>query len=232
MYMSYVSLILITIFYFIPVGLLLRLLNRRLKKSGVATPKRLGMVSSITVVLFLIPTWDAILGKHYLDYYCEKDGGLYDFHQERIDGLYIEYRADLHSAKQYLKRGFDFVEMGMQPDYVRFFIDANGELLEQPVAVLNSQVRRVYDDPNTRVGPDSLTLTVYNQYLEDLDTGEPVAGFRSYAFYTELDAYLGRIGATPVMRCTNIPRFQNDERFPKSESHYLDVVRSISAGGR
>ncbi len=225
MYMSYVSLILITIFYFIPVGLLLRLLNRRLKKSGFATPKRLGMVSFLAIALFLVPTWEAILGKHYLDYYCEKDGGLYDFHQERIDGFYIERRASPRIAKQYLNRGFAFVEMGTQSGYVRFSLDAKGELVEKPITDLNSHVKYLYDDPRARVGPEFLNLVVSHIYLAKIDTGSPVAGHRNYTFFTKLDEYLGKIGATFTTRCTDIPRFQNNAKFEGNESRYLDLVR-------
>ena len=152
-------------------------------------------------------------------------GGLYDFHQEPIDGLYIEYRADPHSAKQYLKRGFAFVEMGLRPDYVRFFMDANGELVEQPVAALDSQVRRVFEDPRTRVGPEFLSLYVSHTYLANVDTGSPVAGHRNYTFFTKLDDHLGKIGSTPATKCTDIPRFQKNTRFEASESHFLDSVQ-------
>ena len=43
----------------------------------------------LAIGMFLFPTWDAILGKYYLDSYCEKKGGYYVNEGARIDQIYM-----------------------------------------------------------------------------------------------------------------------------------------------
>jgi len=71
--------------------------------------------------MFLFVTWDAILGKYYLDKFCEADSGTYINSYARIAGIYFAEKPREDIAQAFLDRGFDFIEVGEKGSYRRYF---------------------------------------------------------------------------------------------------------------
>jgi hypothetical protein len=223
MYMPYAELALFTILYFFPIGGLLWLLHRSMKTRNVREQTRVFTMISLSAILFLIPTWESILGKYYLDKYCEEDGGMYFNTEERITSIYISGEAQERIMRSYLERGYDFVEADAEAEaalgYVRFSYGADGNLAVEEIDSLKSQVREGFDKTVTDVGPGFLDTWMRNEYLERIDTGEVVAGFRNYAFTTRFDRFI----RADYVECTDIPRLKPTERFRYRYAYY-DLV--------
>jgi hypothetical protein len=226
MYMSDVSAMVLVVFY-LPICIgVIWLVNRSLKKGLLGTWIRRVLLACLSIVMFLLPTWDAILGKYYLDKFCEGDGGTYLNRSERVAGIYFDERPRDDIAKAFLKRGFDFIEMGQEGDYFRYFLNKNLNLTSIKVTTLLSKYIIAYESSRTRVGPNYLNITVANQFLEHMGSKERLGGFRNYQMYTRLDKTWEGIGALQSTRCTDITKFNTQDKFQK-KTKYLDIVANI-----
>lgn len=75
-----------------------------------------------TIVVILIPTADAMLGRLYLKYLCETEGGAKVYRViENVEGIRWDGAIAVHSSdegsKRFLNRfGFQFIESSIRPD--------------------------------------------------------------------------------------------------------------------
>jgi uncharacterized membrane protein YjgN (DUF898 family) len=123
MYMGGASKLVLTVLYLPLCLLILWLISRSLKKRSIQTKYRVALILFLSISMFFFATWDAILGKYYLDKYCEADGGTYINTDERVTGRYLAYRPRSETAISLLNKGYSFIEMGVDGDYVRYTFD-------------------------------------------------------------------------------------------------------------
>ncbi len=218
MYMGNGSIMVLVLLYFPICLFILWLINRALKNACVKAIKSRVILFSIASIMFFFATWDAILGKYYLDKFCEADGGTYINTNKRIEGRYLAYKPRPETAVSLLNKGYSFIEMGKDENYVRYTFDENKTLKDVQITELTSRV--VKDGKHTKVGPDYLNITMSNSYLMDKYSKKILGGYRNFLVYTNLDKTLGGIGAIGGTRCTDISRFKDQERF--SLDHNFD----------
>jgi len=191
MYMSYLSVIVLVVLYMPLCIAALWVVNRFLKKVSVGMLFRKVSFFLLVVALFLLPTWDAILGKYYLDKYCGRDGGMSIGKAVQLDGVYMPARHSDFTAKKMLKEGYVFFEMDYEDaGYVRFSLDDKDNLITSRVDSLLSEYA-IKSEMRINVGEfKGVTVKLNYQYIENLNNGEIVSGYRDYYIY---GGYIDRI---------------------------------------
>lgn len=226
MYMSDLSaMVLIVIYLPVCVGVIW-LVNRSLKKGLLSTWTRRGLLVCLSIVMFLLPTWDAILGKYYLDQLCEDGGGTFVKENTKVKGIYVPYVADEKYAKSLLSYGFSFVEMKLKKGGItRFFLDQQEELTHIAAASAISHYT-IGHDSNISINKPlfmfGAEITMHQTYVQNIDNGEKVAGYREYTFQTALDNKFSSVGSPP-QRCRWIPSFQSKEKF-SNQTKYFHLI--------
>lgn len=223
MYMSYFSIMILIVFYLPLCYLLLRFLGKFVSNVTDSHTLKGVVIGLFSVFLFLVPTWDAILGKIYLDDLCESDGGTYINFSSNIGGIYFNESPRRDVAEKFLRMGFKIVEMGVSKPYFRYSANKFGEVSVERDVKLNSESIIAYDSYRKRVGPSYLNISVENQFLFGLNSSEVYGGFRDYQIYARIDKYWEGLGSLATTRCTDISKFNRQEHF-KNKTQYLGIL--------
>ena len=223
--MSEISAIVLVVFYLpLCIGVLF-LINLFLKKSSVNLRGQRTLMACLSIMMFLIVTWDAIIGGYYLNQLCQNKGGAYINSDVLVEGIYLNSRGEARHTKLFLEKGYKFVEMNRnrsrENGYIRYQLGPDGNIEELLVSKLDSKYTRGFDNPNTKVGPDFLNITLSEQYVENIVTKKRIAGFRAYRTHTWLDRKLR--GYVYPKTCTSISKFKDLEKYNDS-SHYHELI--------
>lgn len=221
MYMSSYSVFLLLVCY-LPICVLVMYLLKRLLKNASFSVGFIGLVLAVvSVALFLFPTWDAILGKYYLDNYCEKDGGFIRLNDIELESLYIAATGNDKLAMNYLKRGFKYIETESgDGKYRRYEMDDKGDLISRNIDVISSQYTRVIGNSNTRVPPAYLKLKVKHEYIMEIESNDIVAGTKEYYFYSRIDANFPGLDVSVGTYCSELDKYSKSARFMNSKNLY------------
>lgn len=183
MYMSHLSVLLLVLFY-LPVCLgVLWFINFLVRKMSFGKVVRAMICIVFTVPMFLLPTWDAILGKYYLDQLCKRDGGFSSNKPLFSDGFYIPSNKSRFTAQKILDRGFVFLEMkGLDNRFIRYTLDIDGDLSDEfteelkSTYILNSDMQLPFGEYH------GLMYTLDRHYVANFKTGELLREFKNYYF--------------------------------------------------
>lgn len=224
LYISDTGLVLLLVVY-LPLCLIaLWLIGRLLRSLGCSLKARRWVRWPLALAMLLWPTWDAILGKYYLDRYCEK-GGVYAEPGIRIDGIYFPFEGSDRLAEAYLGMGFKYIEAESgDGSKIHYEMGGNGELHRKIVKVLESEYISKSGNPNMRVKPDFLEITIQHHYLMNIENKNIVAGFKNYRFQSRLDGRFTVLDVFPSISCNDLSQYKTQERYQKPSSYYSLIM--------
>lgn len=145
-------------------------------RRGFNTPKAKHIAQTLTLITFaLIPTWDIIPGKLYLNHLCETEGGLKIYKTvEGVDGFYYFPGAELkqEALDQY---GYKYLEAGAESSFYRYSLK-KGNLAKEKIS-------QVFSKYGVQLLSVDLFLNVkkYSETIVKLQTKEVLA--RKNQFY-------------------------------------------------
>lgn len=162
--------------------------------------------------MFLLPTWDAILGKYYLDKLCEADGGNYILVNKRVEGLHLKQIPSAYIAKIYLNKGYSYIEMGNEKGYTRFSYDENNEVESKPIKSYTA-LETIGHETKYQVGPSYLDIRLSDKYIINKNSNEKLGGFRRYILSTRISKKIAAIGGNRQAYCGDVSKLKKQERF-------------------
>ena len=179
-------------------------------------------LAALALAALLAPTWEGILGKHYLDRYCDQDGGLYVNGSVPVDSLYFYDRSlNKEDALAILAGGFSFIEHE-KPGVINRFWMQNAQLMSLEVDASSSKF--VLEDVHNKVNLSPRYLNIFEAglLLRNRHTGEIIAGFRDYYLANDIDDALSFVGGAGNTACSTAARFAGRSRYDKS--HFRDLI--------
>ncbi len=212
---------------YLPPCLLLLFLVKKVQTSRGVVPRTIQITRVLLALfLFLVPTWQAILGKFYLDYYCRNDGGIFINSQERVDSVYFESNPNIHAARPHLARGFDYIEFGREKgEIARYSFNDEGEIVVESVSESTSDYEFDFFGPNIPVGPELVGISKSELFLRNRHTNEIVAGYREYEFVSDIEKIFSITGSTGSVKCRTTPRLSGNPQY-EERAGFLDRVAS------
>ncbi|MBQ0713510.1 MAG: hypothetical protein KBT53_11165 [Porticoccus sp.] len=233
MYMNGFSILILLGLYFPLCLVALWIISFLLKKTNIGRKFRIALIFGLAIMMFLYATWDAVLGKHYLDKFCMESGGVYINSDIYVKGIYLSSFGEPRHAKYFLEKGYQYVEMNktknVKDGYVIYRFRANKKTIEEKITFeLKSTHTRGFGDPNKKVSPSFLEISLSDQYVENFKTGNKIAGFRNYRMTTRLDRKLRGIGGNVATACTDIKKFKKLKKY-EDYSNYHELISKPSA---
>lgn len=239
MYISPV-IVLLSLVIYLPICLLLLYLLRKLQK-------RLGVKEifiqiaryCLVLLLFLLPTWEAILGKHHLDKYCDLNGGLYTNVDLPIDSLYLKNSVPAmypDHIREMLDYGFEFIDIEAAGQVYRYRygddggiageFDADGNIVGQKVAKKFSDYVVRHAEGNNKSPHSYLRIVERGFVLKNRNTGEIISGYRDYVFINNLDGLIGVIMGDRYVACSTVTRYREIPRYNSNLQNFYKFVAS------
>ncbi|MFT4824833.1 MAG: hypothetical protein ACJASY_001129 [Halioglobus sp.] len=229
MYISPI-LVLYSIVFYLPVCLLFLYLLRKLQKR-LGVENRFIQITrySLVPLLFLVPTWEAILGKYHLDSICDGDGGMFKNGIVSVDSLYMtppRVGNSPHSVEKWLSYGFKFIDTETAGEVYRYRVDENGiavgeidergQIIGHKVTENISQYTVEHYATEPKLVGNFIRIGESGRVLKNRNTGEIVAGYRDYVFASKMDLLVafpirGRfVACSTVTRYRDLPRYKYD----------------------
>ena len=224
--LSGLSLIVLLVLY-LPVCMLLILHLRKMLRSNDVSKRSIMFITTfLSLGLFLLPTWDAIAGKYYLNLYCKTDGGTYINTNEVINGIYYRSTSTDENAIKALKRGFDFVEFDNEKEgYVRF--NLQGDKLEKSYAnKLKSKYEWGYALEEQVPNILNVNLFVTERFVRQIEDGRKIAGFKNYLVSPWVDNLWGDFSLQAGRECKALEKYKTDQKYQNSIL-YLQIISGL-----
>ena len=224
LYISDTGLVLLLVVY-LPLCLIaLWLIGRLLRSLGCSLKARRWVRWPLALAMLLWPTWDAILGKYYLDRYCEK-GGLSVNPEKKISSLYFPTEGNDEMATMYLSMGFQFIEANDEGGkYRQYQLGRNGELISRIVEKRKSSFIREYDFSQARMKPEYLGIKMNRHFIKRIIDDEIIAEYRDFYFQSRLDKNITILDVNPGVRCSELKKYRGTRGYSNSMSMYSRIA--------